>query len=232
MSTIVDLVGNRRFKAGSADALCSDTDCILNESSNIWLSLSAVGQEIGGIFQSNINNFIDNLVNIDTCTVKGLQSLADILGTDYVIFNNIDDFPIDIIKMLDVLSIKKEYLASSKHVKKALADSFIANAKQPYNENTAKAILSVNIARSELCSSASNIRDFYLSAEDWHSLNAVSSDSIQLSAIDSIVSATFYDFLLSKLCATYNDNLNTNNSTVIYKDLSSAIIDNDFKLPN
>lgn len=138
--------------------------------------------------------------------------------------------------MIDVLSIKKEYLASSKHVKKALADNIIANAKQSYNENTAKAVLSVNDARSDLCSSARNIHDFYLSAEDWHSLNIVSSDSIQLSAIDCLVSATFYDFLTSKLCATYNDNLitdyNDDTATIIYKDLSTTIIDNDFKLPN
>ena len=75
-----------------------------------------------------------------------------------------------------------------------------------------------------------------MSTDGWHSLSAVSADNIELSAVDSIVSALFYDFLTTKLCATYNDILSSQFSnetaTVIYKDLSAAILDNDFKIPN
>jgi len=47
LSTIFDLVGNRQFKTAEYDSIVSKKDDL---NTHIWISLSAIGQEIGGVF--------------------------------------------------------------------------------------------------------------------------------------------------------------------------------------
>ena len=96
LSTVFDLVGNRDFINDYSNRLQS-LQSVNNEKTNIWLSLSAISQQIGGTFQANVNNFIDNIINVDTCGTKGLESIAHILGTNYNVFSTLHNFPNEII---------------------------------------------------------------------------------------------------------------------------------------
>ena len=55
-------------------------------------------------------HFIDNVSNVELCKTRDLASLASMTGIKYTVFQNISLFPQDIIKLLDVLSMKREHL--------------------------------------------------------------------------------------------------------------------------
>lgn len=59
-------------------------------------------------------NYIDNVSNIDLCKVKALKSIIKILGIDYKVIENIDSMPIELLNLIDVLSINKKYLIDNK----------------------------------------------------------------------------------------------------------------------
>ena len=68
--------------------------------------LSAVSEEIGETLYENVLNYIDNVSNIDTCNVKALKSIAEMLGTgDFFFFNSIDKIPLDVLNLIDIFSI-------------------------------------------------------------------------------------------------------------------------------
>ena len=58
-------------------------------------------------------NFIDNVSNVELCKTHDLASLASMTGIKYTVFQNISLFPQDVIKLLDVLSMKREHLLNA-----------------------------------------------------------------------------------------------------------------------
>ena len=90
LSTAVSLVNNRNFKAGEFDIYQTDPDTGLlmpdTKDSYLWRTLSAVAEQIGGVMQENVANFVDNVSNIELCKIKALQSMSEFTGTKYSVF--------------------------------------------------------------------------------------------------------------------------------------------------
>ena len=64
-------------------------------------------------------NYIDNVSNVDLCKVKNLQSMIKILGIDYNIINDVEAMPIELVNLIDILSINKHYLTDNKCFREA-----------------------------------------------------------------------------------------------------------------
>lgn len=111
-------VQNAEFSKGFVKFLNSDDDA----SAYVWKALSAIGQDVNSIVYSNVLNYIDAVSNIDTCKLKSLKSMMKLVGSSYDIFGNIDMLPIEVVQLLDVLSISKKYLLDSSKFKQALVD--------------------------------------------------------------------------------------------------------------
>ena len=81
-----------------------------NKYSYIWEVLSAIGGDYAETIYENVLNYIDNVANVDLCKVKDLQSMITVLGIDYNIINDVQSMPVEIVNMIDILSINKHYL--------------------------------------------------------------------------------------------------------------------------
>ena len=90
--------------------------------SYVWRVLSAVGQDIGRAVYSNVRNYVDAVSNVETCKVKALRSMVRMLGVDYSVFDSVDMFPLEVLELMDVLSIDRKHLAASGKVEPALAE--------------------------------------------------------------------------------------------------------------
>lgn len=105
------LVVNREFSKNYNDNDDNDNNLTSsNKQSYIWYALSAIGNDIGGVLYNNTLNYVDLVSNVDLCKVKSLKSMISLLGIHYTLFDNLDFIPIEILNIIDVLSINKKYL--------------------------------------------------------------------------------------------------------------------------
>ena len=111
LSTAFSLYGNRSISKIQHDLLCCNIE---NTCTYPWLALSAVGEAIGGKFYEFILNFIDNVSDIDLCNIESIQSLLDMIGADYSVLKNIQTFPDEIRHLIDIFSVRREYLLNSR----------------------------------------------------------------------------------------------------------------------
>lgn len=58
-----------------------------------------------------------------------MQSLVSTIGVSYNVFNNLKDMPVDVIKLLDLLSVKREYLTSYVKMNSNLVNNIISGGK-------------------------------------------------------------------------------------------------------
>lgn len=85
----------------------------------IWAAISAIGGNYAETIYENVLNYIDNVSNVDLCKVKNLQSMIKILGIDYNIINDVEAMPIELVNLIDILSINKHYLTDNKCFREA-----------------------------------------------------------------------------------------------------------------
>ena len=218
MSAFFDLIGNAEYGKEAYSTLCTDVDSSRN---NIWRSLSATASYVGEAVNNEILNYVDNICNVELCKIQQLQSLASYFGIKYSIFQNIQLFPRELIQLMDVLSIKREYLDDKLKVDHELADMIDQHA-QLDDQNALSAALSVNNERT-------------LSGFTWpdrYDNSAPVSVDFGKHLDDNMLADVTYiivnNFLQSKLYMTYNDSA----KTMICKHLSTDILQNDFKLQN
>ena len=218
MSAFFDLIGNAEYGKEAYSTLCTDVDSSRN---NIWRSLSATASYVGEAVNNEILNYVDNICNVELCKIHQLQSLASYFGIRYSIFQNIQLFPRELIQLMDVLSIKREYLDDKLKVDHELAD-MIDQYAQLDDQNALSAALSVNNERT-------------LSGFTWpdrYDNSAPVSVDFGKHLDDNMLADVTYiivnNFLQSKLYMTYNDSA----KTMICKHLSTDILQNDFKLQN
>ena len=218
MSAFFDLIGNAEYGKEAYSTLCTDVDTSRN---NIWRSLSATASYVGEAVNNEILNYVDNICNVELCKIRQLQSLASYFGIKYSIFQNIQLFPRELIQLMDVLSIKREYLDDKLKVDNELAD-MIDQYAQLDDQNALSAALSVNNERT-------------LSGFTWpdrYDNSAPVSVDFGKHLDDNMLADVTYiivnNFLQSKLYMTYNDSA----KTMICKHLSTDILQNDFKLHN
>jgi VIT1/CCC1 family predicted Fe2+/Mn2+ transporter len=204
ISTFFDLVGNKEFKKAELSTMYTTSE---TAQTSLWRSLSAVAEKLGREFYDSTLNFIDNIANIDLCKVSQLQSLIKMLGIDYTVFANIADMPVDIVKLLDLLSVKKEYLANyakmdSKFVKDILSGGkfddvgYVAGCTLPsaWSQPAEASCNVINAARNEWL-----VLDPQMSSY-WSTADAVSCEvPLDDAAVDNYISAAFYSLLSSKV---------------------------------
>ena len=103
IDTLGNLVVNDRFARGYKELMEKNSN---NENTFIWRSLSAIGEDIGNVLYENVRHYIENVSDVDTCTVKSLASLAKELGIVQVkILDNLHAVPTDVLKLVDLFSI-------------------------------------------------------------------------------------------------------------------------------
>lgn len=121
--TIGSFINNREFSRGYDEYKTGN----LTENSYIYYSLSAIGQEFGERLYSDVIHYVDNVANVDTCKVKALKSMMYFLGIEYKVISNLDLFPVEIIDLIDVLSLNPKYLLYTNKLKKEFVDILIEN---------------------------------------------------------------------------------------------------------
>lgn len=217
ISAMFDLAGNGKFKSAQLSTLCSDYD---TATTNVWRTLSAIGQELGSQFNERIVNFIDNVSNVELCKTHNLDSLANMTGIKYTVFQNISLFPQDIIKLLDVLSMKREYLLAAEKMNSALTKHLSAIVLD--SDDEAKICCQeINDERKRILVASSDMSSIWqpeVSATSY----------IDDEKLDATVSSMYRQLMLDKVTQTYNDYART----LIYKNLSSSILLSGFSIPN
>lgn len=118
VKTIASLINNREFSQGYNEFVTGKS----TTKTYIWEVLSAIGDDVGQIIYENVLNYVDDISNIDLCRTKPLRSILSSFGLDYSVLNNIDLLPLEILNVLDVLSINKKYLLNEKVLGKGLIE--------------------------------------------------------------------------------------------------------------
>lgn len=85
-----------------------------NKYTNIWSAISALGNDYAEVIYSNVIDYIDNVSNVDLCKIKALKSMIAVLGVDYQIVTDMASMPVEILNLMDILSINKHYLLDNK----------------------------------------------------------------------------------------------------------------------
>lgn len=226
LKTICSLVGNREFGKGNVSAQLSKDDPTLTSftaESTIWTILSAIGEDVGGQFQEHILNYIDNISNIELCKVQSLESICNLLGVNYSVFNTIKSFPLDVKQYIDVLSIKREYLANPLRVNQNLASTVISATSCDLTE-TQKNVDNINSEREMALD-----KDSTLSAL-WDSIELSAQTYIYDAKLDNMISSLYYNLLNLRLNETYQDALNSGTGTKVWQNLHDIIYLSGFVL--
>lgn len=109
-------VGNRKFSEGFRQMKNGEN----SREAYVWNVLSAIGDDIGNVVYSNVASYIDFVSNIDLCKVRALRSMLKQIGIDYRTFDQLNDLPIEIQNLMDILSVNRRYINDSKVVREEL----------------------------------------------------------------------------------------------------------------
>lgn len=197
-------VNNLDFAVGEVDYLNSaDNNAVDTRRSYLWSSLSAITEDVGEAIYQNILNYIDNVCDVDTCSVKALQSMIQILGTKFSIFDSLKNCPVEILNLIDIFSIRKDYLINSEKIcSKLVSELSSLDTEWNHSEN---GILS--------------------SCNETDPLS-VYPPFIIAEKLDDVVCSAFGEVLSAHVFQTYNDL----SSTSIVKDQYQNIKQNSFEL--
>lgn len=110
--TVASLTNNRDYASGYYQLL----ENLKTDRTSFWETLSAVGEDVSNVIYENVLHYIDNVANINTCKTIALESVARSLGNnDFSVLRNIaESVPVDILKLIDILSINKTYLLDTR----------------------------------------------------------------------------------------------------------------------
>lgn len=222
---VINEVNNLDYKEGALyfNEMLSDDSLADTKKSYIWSALSAVTDQVGEVLYEKVLNYIDDIADIDTCDVKSLESMAQILGTDYSVFQTLDSAPLEIQQLVNVFSIRKDYLLNSSKVCRQLAEKLSADATANLSTNSDLELRSWAL-------SASDMND--IRPEEYFSRLSIA-DYIQISALDEIILSSFDSVLSSHVYAQYPTlSSDKGNCQYIYQELSNEILCSGFEIPN
>lgn len=148
VDTLGSLVNNYEWKQGYVDLYNGKNT---NES-YIWKCLSAIGQDVSEELYQQVLNYIDNAANIDLCKIKVLKSYIKMIGVNYQLFDNIDSIPLEILNLLDILSINKKYLTSNQYFNNYFLDILSSNG---VTEQSVTYVTAENLSATSLSSDLS-----------------------------------------------------------------------------
>lgn len=129
------------------------------------------------------------------------------LGIDYTMLANIADMPVDIVKLLDLLSVKKEYLASYAKMDSKFVNDILSGGKfddvgyvtgctlpSALSQPAEASRNAINAARNEWL-----VLDPQMSSY-WSTVDAISCEvPLDDATVDNYISAAFYSLLSSKV---------------------------------
>ena len=79
----------------------------------VWAALSACGDQIADTVYQNVRNYVDLAANVETCKVKALVSMLREFGLDFMLGQDFDSMPVELLNMLDAYSVDRKYLFAS-----------------------------------------------------------------------------------------------------------------------
>lgn len=123
ISVFGDSVNNLQFGEGYREFERG----IDSRKSYIWQAISAVGEDLGNTLFENVMNYIDNVSNVDVCRVKSLKSMMKMVDIDYQLIEKIDYYPLEIQKLIDILSINKKYLFNNRFIRHDFIETLSAD---------------------------------------------------------------------------------------------------------
>lgn len=80
----------------------------------MWSVLSVIGGDYANVIYENVLNYIDNVANVDLCKVKCLRSMMQVLGVDIDMLDVLSQMPVEVVNLVDILSVNKKYILDSK----------------------------------------------------------------------------------------------------------------------
>ena len=156
--------------------------------------LSAISDQLGTRIYEEILNYIDNVGNVDVCKIKALQTMAKMLGISYSAFSVINDMPLEIQNMMNIMSITPEYLLRSNKICNFLT-SYIYN-------NATNSISNEQSVLNDL----SDLRDAYSYDDNTSSnVSAVVDRYIDIDTLDNVISSMYATQIRSILLSSYYD---------------------------
>jgi hypothetical protein len=83
--------------------------------------------DVSETIYENILHYVENISNVDTCKISSLKSMMECIGIEYTIFNRIKNIPLEIQKLMDILSINKRYLLKNNFLKDTFKEKLYEN---------------------------------------------------------------------------------------------------------
>lgn len=112
VETAGSLIQNTEFSSGFKNFQTS-VDPNARHDTFVYTILSSIADDVGETLYNNIRRYVDYVSNVDVCKVKALKSMLKLFGFRYTVFDDFDKLPLEILDLLNVLSIEKRYLLKS-----------------------------------------------------------------------------------------------------------------------
>ena len=218
---VLNEVVNEDFMQGAKDfysTLTSDSDTTAK--SYIWQALSAVTDDVGETLYQNVLNYVDNVSDIDTCSIKALQSMVQLLGTRYNVLDGIVELPLELANLIDVFSMRRECLVNSQYVCQQMVEKM----------KSVSALSAVDISENDLISSTNKYRsESKLSNDQRLSAQISASPAIDISQLDKMMYDTISATIMNFLDLSYGKMTDDKPIRTI---LSNSILCSGFDIPN
>ena len=244
ITELINSINNYNYSQPAYDILSGN---VQTKESYIWNALSNIvgiktnimHDDIQCELEDNILNFIDNVSDIDCCKVKSLQSMIQLLGISYNIFDKLKIMPLTIVKLIDILSIKKEYLIKQNKLTKLFSTLLYEQISSNVSNDNISAVDNLTSLRlSSVISSETSVlnnTDYILSVDtynlstlfDEQELSVKYENYISQEKLDEFTTAIFANILSNFCYLTYNNNYRT-----IYTALSANYLERDFSIDN
>ena len=245
ITELINSINNYNYSRPAFDILSGN---VQTQESYIWNALSNIvgvktnimHDDIQHELEDNILNFIDNVSDIDCCKVKSLQSMIQLLGVNYNIFDKLKIMPLTIVKLIDILSIKKEYLVKSNKLTKLFSTLLYEQISSNVDNNNVNNISNLTDLRlSSIISAETSVlinNNYNLSIDtyslsslfDEHELSIKYENYIEQEKLDEFTTAIFTNVLNNFCYLTYNNY----SSRTIYNELSQSYLEQDFSVDN
>lgn len=107
----------------------------------LWAFLSGACDDAAQKCYEHINGLAESLIDVDTCNVHSLKSIAESVDLSYLCKNIKEDFPFDIAELIDLFSVPKHLLLTSNRLlhpetNATLEGNIVERSAQLIDENT------------------------------------------------------------------------------------------------
>lgn len=94
----------------------------------LWFLLSGMCDDVARQCYEHINSYVDDLMDIDTCTVHALKSIAESVDLGYLCKNIREDFPPEIKALIDLFSVPRHLILTSNRIIHQTANEILEGA--------------------------------------------------------------------------------------------------------